>query len=408
VRLGPCKPRHLRASGHYLITGGLGALGLEVARHLSRSVRADLVLITRSPFPPESNWDEWISDHPAEDITSTRIQRLRELQSAGSRVLVIDADVSDAARMKTAVRLAKAKFGRIHGVVHAAGIAGGGLMQLRSTSEIMDVLAPKVEGTVVLANLFRSAGLDFFAAFSSLSSITGALGLVDYCAANSFLDAYAQACRHDGLNLVTINWNAWRGLGMAADRAVPGEFEGAAVEVEKNSLTPEQGIEAFTRILESGLTQVLVSTERPSNIAQRASSVRERSSNGVASRSKRARTKLAAAYVPPRTQTEQMVAELWQALLGIERVGITDNFFNLGGHSLMGTRLVARLQAAFGVPVPLRSLFEAPTVSALAALVDTKRLENEEEERARLLEMIRTLPEEAVEQELAKRTGAAR
>jgi acyl carrier protein len=387
----------------------LGAIGLEIAEHLSQSVRAELVLTTRSPFPKESSWDQWLSDRDTDDVTSVRIRRIRSLKQAGSRVLVVTADVSDLAQMRAAVRLAERTFGRIQGVIHAAGLPGGGMMQLRSPSAIAEVLAPKVEGTAVLESLFSSANLDFMVLCSSLSSVTGATGLVDYCAANAFLEAHAHAQRRLGRNVVAINWNAWAGLGMASSRDFPAEFESWWAEFDRNSLTPAQGVDAFTRILKSGLAQVIVSSDHPTSIVKRAQLFQENASPArELAKKQHSRPKLGGAYVPPSNDAERTIAEIWEALLGMERVGASDNFFNLGGHSLLGTRVIARLQAAFQVDLPLRALFEAPTVATLARLIKDKQAAAEDGERTRLLEMLRDLPEDVVEKELAKRSGAER
>ena len=108
-------------------------------------------------------------------------------------------------------------------------------------------------------------------------------------------------------------------------------------------------------------------------------------------------------YVSPRNEVEREIAGLWQRFLGIAEIGIHDNFFLLGGHSLLGTRLISRLRDTFDIDIPLRRLFDTPTVAGLAEIVAGRQREHEEQETRRLLTRLETLDEREVEEELNKR-----
>ncbi|HET6936329.1 MAG TPA: SDR family NAD(P)-dependent oxidoreductase, partial [Candidatus Angelobacter sp.] len=211
--------RPLKQNGVYLITGGLGGIGLTFAETLASRVQARLILTGRSSFPEQSVWEEWISTHPENDECSQVIRRLRSIQKLGAEVMVLSADVADRETMQAAVRRAEEHFGPIDGVVHAAGVPGGGLIQLK-TGELADkVLKPKVQGTLVLHSIFRERQLDFFVLCSSINSIIGGFGQSDYAAANAFCDAFAQAhFQHRGCYTVSINWDRWNEVGMTARR----------------------------------------------------------------------------------------------------------------------------------------------------------------------------------------------
>ena len=144
------------------------------------------------------------------------------MEADGAEVLALGADAADAERMREVVRLARERFGRIDGVIHAAGISPGGIIEAKTPDAAARVLAPKVQGTRVLEELFGEERLDFLALFSSLSSVTGAFGQVDYCAANAFLDAFAHyhSSRY-GTPTVAVNWDTWREVGMAVKAATP-------------------------------------------------------------------------------------------------------------------------------------------------------------------------------------------
>ena len=210
----------LREGGVYLITGGLGGIALELAEYLAKTVRAKLVLLGRSEMPPRVEWDEWLVTHAAEDPVSRRITKLRTIEQHRGEVVILRGDVTDRKRMQEVVAEIFQRFGAINGVVHAAGVEAGGLIQLRTPKQAASVLAPKVQGLRALEFALKDVELDFFLLCSSLSSVLGSVGQVDYCAANFFLDAFA---RYDSLktsrHTVSVNWDAWQEIGLATKKA---------------------------------------------------------------------------------------------------------------------------------------------------------------------------------------------
>ncbi|MFI5268501.1 MAG: SDR family NAD(P)-dependent oxidoreductase, partial [Chloroflexota bacterium] len=181
----------LRERGVYLITGGLGGVGLALADHLARTVRARLILVSRSAFPEPKEWATWLESHDGKDAVGQKIRRLQALESAGAEVLIAQADVADRRQVDDLLHRVLTRFGALHGVIHAAGIAGGGVAQLKTRTMAADVLRPKVQGTLTLAQALATGRLDFLVLCSSLSSVIGGAGRVDYCGANAFLDAFA-------------------------------------------------------------------------------------------------------------------------------------------------------------------------------------------------------------------------
>ncbi len=204
----------LREEGVYLITGGLGGLGMELARHLAVNYRARLILIGRSEFPARSTWDDWLARHVDRDQTSRKIHAIREMESNGARVLTLQADIANIKEMEQAIEAAKAEFGPMHGVFHVAGVLDDGLIQTRTAEAIDRVLTPKVHGTLILAELLQAEPIDFLTLFSSTSALLGLPGQSDYAAANSFLDAFARSSAGRHLNTVALNWGIWKDVGM--------------------------------------------------------------------------------------------------------------------------------------------------------------------------------------------------
>jgi len=221
--------KRLREGGVYLITGGLGGVGLELARSLAQTVRARLILCGRSQFPDRPLWERHLASRPDDEV-SRKIRTLMEIDRAGAEIMIARADVANEEEMKALIVQAKRRFGRINGVIHAAGVAGGGMIQVKTREMAAGVLAPKVQGVRALERALKGENLDFLALCSSRNSIIGGFGQVDYCAANSFLDAFAHYnCATNGAFTVSINWDAWQDVGMvvsAAARMGAGQGEG--------------------------------------------------------------------------------------------------------------------------------------------------------------------------------------
>ena len=359
VRLDAAPAPHplLRDEGVYLITGGLGGLGLAVAGELAGAFRARLVLVGRSA--PGAAQEE----------------RVAALRAAGAEVLVRRADVTDAAALRAVVTEAVERYGALHGVIHAAGVPGAGLILRKTLAEAAAVLAPKVAGTLALEEALAGVEIDFLALFSSITAIAGGgPGQVDYCAANAFLDAWAQSrCRHAGGRLtVAIDWGewSWDAWGEATAALGPELAAGFRDNRRRNGISGAEGNAALHRILARRLPQVVVSTQDLAAFLELSRTfttarVLETLERERPARPAHARPALGTSYIAPRNEDERRMARLWEELLGIDRVGIQDNFFDLGGNSLLGISLIGHLQRELQAEVARHSLYEAPTVAAL-------------------------------------------
>ena len=215
------RPGRLRDGGVYLVTGGLGGVGLELAGRIARGARGPVLgLLGRSGFPPEPAWADWLRTHGEQDPTSARIRRLAALRELGARVEVLRADVTDLAGTRAAVDGLRARYGPVHGLVHAAGVPSRGLIAGKSAADVAAVLAAKTLGTLVLDEVCPAQELDFAVLCSSLTGRLGGPGQADYAAANAFLDAWAQWKRQrTGAAVTAVAWDTWRGVGMAAGLA---------------------------------------------------------------------------------------------------------------------------------------------------------------------------------------------
>jgi NAD(P)-dependent dehydrogenase (short-subunit alcohol dehydrogenase family) len=369
----------LRKEGVYLVTGGLGGIGLTLAGWLAREASARLLLTARTPFPPREEWEAWTAAHPATDRTAQTVRALRAVEAAGGEVLVAAADATDEAAMRRALEEARARWGRVDGVIHAAGVSGNDRVALRKTdAEVRAVLAPKVEGLAVLVRLLGAAALDFVALVGSITSLAGGPGLCDYAAANAVLDAFPESTSRPAgwRRVLVLSFSAWREVGMATRVVVPEDRRRAWEEFLRAGIGPAAGVDAVARALASGRQQVAVTPFDLVDAMARARAPRAVDGEcGAASPAAAVpapaadgqdRSALSSPYQAPSTDTERRVAAIWSELLGVPRVGVHDDFFQLGGHSLLATRVLARIEEALGTRLTLRDVFDAPTVLRLS------------------------------------------
>ncbi|HLJ21174.1 MAG TPA: aminotransferase class I/II-fold pyridoxal phosphate-dependent enzyme, partial [Stellaceae bacterium] len=218
------------AEGSYLVTGGLGGLGLAVARYLVAQGARHLVLSGRSGASARAR------------------DTIAQLEAAGATVVVVPADIAKSADV---TRLVASCSAPLRGIVHAAGVLDDGVVENQSAERFARVMAPKVRGAWHLHAVTRSLPLDFFVCFASMASAMGAAGQSNYAAANAFLDGLAQYRRSLGLCALSIDWGPWADVGMAAALSVAGQG------VEK--LEVEDGLQIFGELLEarrSGAAQI--------------------------------------------------------------------------------------------------------------------------------------------------------
>src|SRR6185295_1231862 len=223
------------------------------------------------------------------------------------------------------------RFGPLNGAIHAAGVASGGMAQLKTREAAAAILAPKVRGTQTLAAALEGEPLDFLVLCSAVNSVLGGFGRVDFCAASAFLDVFAiqRSAGRDCLTLA-IGWDTWSETGVVAESELPPDLEEVRRESLKHGMSTHEALEVFDRALRSGLPQVTVSTRDLAGVL-----ARQRSAAAAAEAvapslvASHGRPMLGTAYVAPETETERAVAAVWEQFLGIQGIGAHDNFFEL-------------------------------------------------------------------------------
>jgi acyl carrier protein len=307
------------------------------------------------------------------EIRATDAAVAAQMRTPNPEVLAIQADVTDAQQMEKVVALAHERFGAINGVIHAAGVLASGTLALRPADAAAPGLAAKVHGTRVLERVLRDEPLDFLLLCSSVSSLLGGVGDSEYAAANAFLDAFAHERTGRGYPVVSVNWDRWRGFGMAA---VPeARYLSRTGHPMAGGIDPEEALACFAAIVGAPrVPQVIVA---PSGFDKTHLNAARADITLLVSRmvsaARHPRPFMATPFVVPRGNVEEQIAAVWQEALGIDTIGANDDFSELGGDSLIAVKVASRLREALGLALGIAALFEAPTVASLATHVEALR-----------------------------------
>jgi phthiocerol/phenolphthiocerol synthesis type-I polyketide synthase D len=341
----------------YLVTGGLGGLGLEVARWLVGRGAGQVILMSRRP-------------------SAQAVEAAGHLDPATVSVLSGDvADPGDLARAIAAVNGGR----RLAGVVHAAGVlADGPLFQLER-SAIDLVGRAKVAGLASLLSALPFADLDWLVVFSSVAAVVGSPGQGGYCAAGAAMDALANRARQHGLPLVTINWGPWAEVGLAARTATDEQWR---VGSSFAAIEPDEGIRLLERMICQHWSGVAVPFDFADLVRYFPRSLGAPFFAGIAEetdpvwtaslspQAARARPRLLSEFVAPRSELERIIATIWVRSLGYDRVGAADGFFELGGDSVLANQVILETGRTLGVTIDPEEAFAELTVARLAELAE--------------------------------------
>ncbi len=357
----------LRA-GVYLLTGGLGGIGEALAEHLLGTHQASVVLTGRTPLPDDAEWPTVsAATHGAE--VAARVATMTALRRHGCPVEYHAVDLADVAGMSALVDEVESRLGAITGVFHLAGVASGRMIHFLTPGTSAPVLEPKVDGTLVLDQVFAGRDVEFVMLFSSVLAILGPTGSSEYAAACAFEDAYARAARvrYPRRRTISVNWDRWAHVGMAARSDAEAPAGSAAARMMADGLTLEDGIGLIDPLLRSALVNAAVTSQSIDEMR----AVLEGSDDTVLGEGrgepKFDRPELSVDYVAPRTDVEANMAAMWEGVFSIRGLGVNDSFYELGGDSLHAISLTSVLNQAY--PVEVTDLYAYPTIAELAAYV---------------------------------------
>ena len=361
------KPLALKPEGTYLVTGGLGELGLRAARWLAGRGARRLILLGRRGLPDRAAWDDLKEGDPA----SRAVEEVRHLEHLGVTVLVASADVADGAAMAALFDRWRRTLPPIRGVIHAAGVDTPGSAKEADLATFLAVLRPKVAGTWVLHQLTRDLPLDFFVATSSVAAVLGAKEAA-YAAANQFLDAYAHHAAGLGRPALSVNFGPWAGAGMAgaADRGRAFRLLGLG------TLAPDRALRALERLVGEGACQAAVAeVDWFTFKVLYGQDGRRRLLEGLDDPARPDRGPVGSMLDwregPPEGRRDRLARYFRERVAGVlrlepDRVDPDRPLDTLGLDSLTAIELKSGVEADLGTTLPLTSLLQGPTIAQLA------------------------------------------
>lgn len=371
----------IKDTGVYIITGGAGGIGLEVAKSLASKNKVKLAFINRSKMPEREKWTDIINQGEDGKLIN-KITAIQAIEKNGSEVICFSADVSNFDEMETIINELRLKYGKINGIIHAAGVPPYGLISDKSIHSFNQVISPKIQGAWILDKLTQNDDLDFFVMFSSVAAVFGAPGQGDYTAANLYLDSFASLLNKRGRRALTIDWVQWLETGMAVDTK-------ANVNTIFKALPTGQGIEAFEKVLKSGLSRVLIGEidydnemvllleKFPINLSIKLKRNLEKQKKSLGAKSNNRKTQSNQVKVDLKgrennqyTEMEKMVAQIWGEVLGYQELSIDDNFYELGGDSILAIKIGSRISKLIDKKLNFSDVATFATISELSKYLE--------------------------------------
>jgi amino acid adenylation domain-containing protein len=367
-----------RPDASYLITGGLGDLGLAVAGWMAAHGARRLVLLGRHALPPRRRW----SQIKPESRAGRRIAAIQALEAAGASIQVAKVDVSDRSQLAAFLERYRLEgWPPVRGLLHLAGVTDDRLLQELEPASFESVLRPKAYGAWNLHRLLLDEPIDFFVLFSSAGTVLGQPGQGSYSAANAFLDALAHFRQAQGLPALAIDWGAWRSLGFAVERGGQRLLKRLAGQGVR-TLPPARALEALGVLLGSGEAQAAVlpidwgrfyeflpeSAASPLLSALLAAERTASQTGPVPDRALTRETLLAAEPAEARALAEGYLAEKVTRVLALPtgRLDLDRPLDSLGLDSLMAVELKNRVAADLGLNLPMVEFLQGPSITQLA------------------------------------------
>ncbi len=424
----------LKQGGIYLVTGGLGGIGVHLCKWLLENFRAKLIVVGRTPLPVREQWDTLLQQ---KSLVSNRLRAYRDIAFISNEFIYEAGDISDESFLNDLVSRAESKWNdTLSGIFHLAGVGNledhwktwdKHLVTAETYHDFDSMYYSKVYGTLTLHRLLERNPGAVFVAFSSTTSFFGAAAFSAYSAANSYLDSFCLYRRHAGFpNTFCLSWSSWDNVGMSENNPDPMAKAMRANGYEM--ILPQQGISSMLIALRLNSQQIFIGlnptnshirsfmAEYPSvnqvvNVYYTIKNMIEIDEPGlrhsilpmIASLDKNNRAVLKMHRIDemplidgkfidykqledmvshlrdmtfedelPQTETEQKMVKIWREVLGKSQIGINDNFFELGGHSLKATALESKIHKAFDVIMPLDEIFRNPTIKGMVRYLETK------------------------------------
>ncbi|MGC0371662.1 MAG: hypothetical protein DGJ47_000361 [Rickettsiaceae bacterium] len=366
--------------GTYIITGGIGYFGLEIAQLISSNCPGSkFVLISRSSLPNRDEWEEMIQKLGDNHGLVKTIQKIQLIEKNHCNVFIEQGNVADYEFMSFVFKK-HALNNDIKGVVHAAGVVESSILDRKTEDSFNSLFNAKIWGAINIVKILADISQpNFVLLCSSMNSMIGGLGQADNTASTSFVDHFARYCRSQGIeNVFALNWGAVNQSKKRESESLP-EFRGLSQEHLKNRMTNEETKTAFLKILLSGSKwpRVVVSTIDLNTVLKEWNNVstkRSLTKEVQVPLTKRESIEIIKHndFIDPVDFFEEKISYYLSEILGIDKVSMNDNFFDLGGHSLSAIRLNEKIKKDFGISLHAMTIYEYPIAKKMAQFIREK------------------------------------
>lgn len=363
----------VKKNGIYLIIGGLGGVGIELAKHMARN-KIKLILVGRTKLPEKEQWETWLESHEDSNIVNCKIKAIKEMESLGAEVYPISADATKEEEMDSLIKEIENRFGSLNGVIFAT-VANNKSMFKPVTElkkeDCKEQFKPKIAGIKILQKVLEGKSIDFCLIMSSTSVILGGLGFAAYSAANAYMDCFVE--KHNQMDKnqwIIVNWESWD---VTTNQSV---FDFKA-GIQELSMKPAQGCEVFDRILRNPDAEHVVISSGDLEIRLKEWVDMKQEENQTLPVVAYEDMGLSSVYMAPKSELEDIIAKIWAEFFGVAKVGIDDNLFEMGATSLSIIQLNTNLRNELNRNIPIVKLFAYPTVRELAMYLSDEELEKE-------------------------------
>lgn len=364
----------VREDGVYVITGGITGIASVVGNMLIKQAKVKLAFISRSGMPEKDSWEAILSEGNDTSLIK-KIEVLKELEEKGAKVSCYACDVSDYEKMKQVFEAIRTELGTICGIFHGAGLPGNALIMNKTVEEFNKVVKPKVDGAWIINDITKKDPVDFMIVFSSILSRYTPMGQSDYAAANAFLNAFSIYRRGKGKRTTSLEWSVWDETGMALQFAVD-ELRGPFYCVSNSD-----GERALSFALDKEVEDVLVGSIDLERVAQYGGEMGfpvdaelKKRFQKLGNKKQENRRPIKDVKIISReeiTDTERVVANIWGMVLGSDEVNVTDNFYDLGGDSIIATELIKAINGEFTEVLDISDIFTYTNVKSISAYIDS-------------------------------------
>jgi acyl transferase domain-containing protein/acyl carrier protein len=361
--------RTIKKNGNYLVYSGLEGIGFLISQHLQKQ-GAKLIILEEEDFPQEILWDQWISEHGNNDPMSKRIINAIQFKKEGAEYIGSITDQPGKNPLIKALANIEKKLGKIDGIIHAPGASNA--KRVMPMSDVTPLIWQEHFKTVfysmiVIDKLFKNKMLDFKIMLNSLGSVLGGTGFINITTVSNYVKAYAYKQKCLGEQPWTIQcWDSWIIEWGQVKELMPASVFNRVVP---SILTDQEGIQCFEHSfsIKDAIEYVISAT----NLTDRYRRwiINLNSSQESNFTQKQRRPDLTEKYIAPQTQIEKDLEKIFSDLLGITNIGINDDFYEIGGHSLLGISLVNELRKKFSIETTLYSFMQGRTIKALAQYI---------------------------------------